>query len=202
MDRRSQLEPELQAELNIPRPARPDNRIRRNYVRCPRHLAETVRRAEVVIERIHQETSRNTKLRVVQDVEKLSSQLRVEALCDAERLHQGKVPVAIVRATEEISRHIAEAGRAGGRLEKLGDRVSPVQHEAGNVLHFYARFDVPAIAEFERLAKVVVKIERRPRQTTLKNDDGVDLPAFQQLLVTLLAGDIVGGRKSEAVADV
>src|SRR5258708_5627627 len=123
MDRRSQLEPELQAELNIPRPARPDNRIRRNYVRCPRHLAETVRRAEVVIERIHQETSRNTKLRVVQDVEKLASQLRVEPLRDAERFHHGKVPVAIVRATEEVSRHIAKARRASGLLEEGVDRV-------------------------------------------------------------------------------
>src|SRR5713101_7155833 len=169
---------------------------------------------------------------MVKDVKKLGSQLDIEPLGDLCCFHQREIPVIEPRAAEGVASHGAELpelrrhdcryalGKATKRLE-LAERC---MREATRVAVSRVRKvkegnpptgrrldvrgiaeDIPAVAELAGEADIIPvreAVSKTPRGPALDSNNGVHLPALEQLAPALPRRKIIGQRKCQAMADV
>ncbi len=98
---------------------------------------------------------------------------------------------------------IRGAKRIGGR-RRSGKEIGNAGRGRDAEIGRFAE-EVPAVAEFAGETDVVAvgeAVNDAPRQAALDRDDGVDLPAFEQVRERFDVGQLIGEGEGEAVADV
>src|SRR5713226_4352835 len=169
---------------------------------------------------------------MIKDVKKLGTQLDIEPLGDLSCFHQREIPVIEPRAAEGVASHAAERSRIRGHnhraiLRKATKRLELAEHGVGRASRIAVSRvrkvkegnpptgrrldvrgiaeDIPAIAELAGEADIIPvreAVRKTPRGPALDSNNGVHLPALEQLAPALPRRKIIGQRKCQAMADV
>src|SRR5262245_47101963 len=135
---------------------------------------------------------------MVQDIEELGPELNVNALRGIEGLGQREVPVAEARPAEDVAPARAEPAH------RLPQHPIDGNSAAGREVRDRTRItdQIPAVAELSGQAGIVLIIDRAVRLAALQRDDGVGLPAFEQVERRSESGQVIAQRHRVAVADI
>src|ERR1700683_45087 len=93
----------------MPRAARADDRVRTCHVRRSDHGPNVAGTEQIVVHREH------VKIRMVQDVEKLSAKLKTESFVEGPHLRERKIPVLKRRPSEDVAPRVAKRAEGGSR---------------------------------------------------------------------------------------
>src|ERR1700730_3737166 len=226
------LELDFETYLNGARAAGTDDRVGCSDVRCFAGITKGTGHGWVHVAAGAEHAERIGEVRKVEKVEELTAKLKSKSFAELPSLYEGEVPVAIDGTTEEIATHGAKGicsrgnhhGTALGEAsEVLQSREQPGSSGQGNTggiggcgkvrngtvlgggeIRRLAE-EVPAVGIFTRSAYVVPvdeAIDRPPRQTCLQGDDGINLPALEELAPSPYPGQFIGKREGETMADV
>src|SRR5215475_4216649 len=100
-------EANLEAELNVARPAGSDHGVGAGHVGRRRYLSKRIWETQVVVE----QDRRVGEARMIQNVEELGAELHADALGGFERLDQREVPVVEAGGAEDVAPRRSETGR-------------------------------------------------------------------------------------------
>src|SRR5262249_15878157 len=100
-------EANLEAELNVARPAGSDHGVGAGHVGRRRYLSKRIWETQVVVK----QDRRVGEVRLLQNVEELGAELHADALGGFEGLNQREVPVAKAGGAEDVAPCCSETGR-------------------------------------------------------------------------------------------